>query len=256
MGDVATPDYYAVLGVSHDATPAQIKAAYRKAARIHHPDLNAADPEALARFKTIQEAYETLSRAAKRHAYDNSLNAPAIGLGGLGDLEDLFGTIFGTPFAPAAVSRYALTLTLREAGGGGAHSFVLPDGQQVNLNFPPGVEDGTSLTYGHLQIEVHVLPDPNFQILGKDLFTTVSLPLRLALNGGELPVATLRGQVSLKIPPGTQSGTRFRLRSQGMPDPRSDRVGDLYVQANLVVPVMDAALKRWAKRMPAPSTPI
>ena len=64
------PDYYATLGVPPDATTAQIKKAYRKLARQHHPDTNPGDPGAATRFKTITEAYEVLTDPARRKAYD------------------------------------------------------------------------------------------------------------------------------------------------------------------------------------------
>jgi DnaJ-class molecular chaperone len=65
-------DYYALLGVAPGATTAQIKKAYRKLARQHHPDHNLGDPEAAARFQDITEAYETLTDPERREAYDRT----------------------------------------------------------------------------------------------------------------------------------------------------------------------------------------
>jgi hypothetical protein len=67
-----TGDYYALLGVEPDATPAQIKKAYRKLARQHHPDTNPGDQQAAARFRQITEAYETLSDPKRRDAYNRA----------------------------------------------------------------------------------------------------------------------------------------------------------------------------------------
>ena len=70
------PDYYALLGVEPDATTAQIKKAYRKLARLHHPDTNPGDPQAAARFRDITEAYDTLTDPNRREAYDRTRPRP------------------------------------------------------------------------------------------------------------------------------------------------------------------------------------
>lgn len=74
---MTTTDYYALLGVPPDATPAAVKRAYRKLARQHHPDMNGGDPDAAARFKLITEAYEVLSDPAQRQKYDRTYQPPA-----------------------------------------------------------------------------------------------------------------------------------------------------------------------------------
>ena len=73
------PDYYALLGVEPDATTAQIKKAYRKLARLHHPDTNPGDPQAAARFREITEAYDTLTDPDRREAYDRTRPRPRPG---------------------------------------------------------------------------------------------------------------------------------------------------------------------------------
>ena len=97
-------DYYEVLGVSRDASEKDIKSAYRRLARKHHPDANPGDPEAESRFKQINEAYQTLTNPEKRSAYDQFGSAGAQGFGGgfdpsdfggFGDLGDIFDAFFG-----------------------------------------------------------------------------------------------------------------------------------------------------------------
>ena len=70
-------DHYHLLGIRSDATPAQIRSAYRRAARTHHPDLNPGDTDAADRFKQVQEAYEVLSDPARRAAYDRPAPSPS-----------------------------------------------------------------------------------------------------------------------------------------------------------------------------------
>src|ERR1044072_2263335 len=99
---MAKKDYYEVLGVNRDASEDEIKKAYRKLAMKHHPDRNPDNPKAEEHFKEAKEAYEILSDAQKRTAYDQyghagvdpSMGAGA-GAGGFGNFSDAFGDIFG-----------------------------------------------------------------------------------------------------------------------------------------------------------------
>jgi molecular chaperone DnaJ len=87
---VADPDLYAVLGVSRDATPDELKKAYRRIARELHPDVNP-DPETQERFKEVTAAYEILSDPEKRQRYDAGPDA----FGGFGSFGDIFEAFFG-----------------------------------------------------------------------------------------------------------------------------------------------------------------
>src|ERR671919_1015881 len=90
-------DYYAALGVSREATAEEVKRAYRKLARQHHPDANQQDPDAAERFKEITRAYQVLSDPEKRQRYDmfGDERAGAAGFTDFGGISDLFSSFFG-----------------------------------------------------------------------------------------------------------------------------------------------------------------
>lgn len=111
-------DYYQVLGVSRSASDEEIKQAYRRLARKYHPDVNRGDPQAEARFKEINEAYQVLSDKEQRAKYDrfgsDFRRYEQAGYGGFDygnatDVADLFETLFGSRRSPAAGSTSALT---------------------------------------------------------------------------------------------------------------------------------------------------
>ena len=288
-----TEDYYEVLGVPRGATQKEIASAFRKLARKHHPDLNAGDKQAEARFKELSEAHEVLSDSKKRRLYDefgeNWASAAAAGVqpgaGGSGgfrpnagpraqyrtvspeEMEDLFGEgggfgdIFGSIFGnsrgrvrqqPIDVE-LPITVSLAELFTGTSRTVELPGGRRVEVKVPPGVKEGTVLRVPGLRATVQVAPDPIFTREGKDLRVTVPVPLRVALNGGEVAAPTIKGgQVKFKVAPETQNGTKIRLRGLGLPDPKGGPPGDMYAEVRVQLPVpMDEATRKWAAEQPS-----
>lgn len=120
---------------------------------------------------------------------------------------------------------------------------------RIKINIPAGVDDGTRLRStgngdaglrggqpGDLYVFLHIKQHDVFQREENDLFCEVPLPFVTAALGGELEVPTLEGKSSIKIPPGTQGGTTFRLRNRGIKDLRSGGKGDLHVEVQVEVP--------------------
>jgi curved DNA-binding protein len=279
-------DYYEILGVPRGASEKEIKAAFRKLARQHHPDVNQGDAQAEARFKEISEAHGVLSDPEKRKLYDafggdwQAAQAAGVDPGQAGsrprggrraggprvtveqfgdiDLEDLFGgrgfaDIFGSASGAGAAAMEAqgtIHVTLPEAITGTSRSFELPDGRRIEVRVPAGVANGAVLRVPGLRARVVVEPDRRFKREGRDLTTAVSVPLRVALIGGEVEVPTPRGgRVTLKVPADTQNGTKLRLRGLGMPDPKGGAAGDLFAEVKVKLPLpADESLKKWAEQ--------
>lgn len=312
----AVTDYYAVLGVSEDASAKEIKKAYRALARELHPDRNPDDPAAEARFKEVQQANAVLGDAAKRKAYDASRRNPFAGAGGFegfgsppgggrvyrapdgtyvrvdasgagpgqrgedeyafgsgGGLGSIFEQFFGGQGGPGTSGpspardgrdvESRLRLTFEDALAGGPHEVTIPSGQTVRLTVPKGAHDGLKIrlrgkgepspdgrgTPGDLYITFQVTPDARFRRDGDDLVATETVSAVEAMLGTLREVRTAAGKtVRLRIAPGTQPGTRLRLKGQGVET--DTKTGDLYVEIAVDVPTLSEAaresLKAWA----------
>ncbi|MER3466472.1 MAG: hypothetical protein C4340_04935 [Armatimonadota bacterium] len=121
---MAAQDYYELLGVPRDASPDEIKSAFRRLARKYHPDVNPDDPSAEEKFKQIAEAYAVLSDTSKRQEYDrygvvSDMPRPESGFGGIADLFEMFFGVgaprkVGPQPEPGRDLEAAVTLTLKE----------------------------------------------------------------------------------------------------------------------------------------------
>ena len=268
-------DYYAALGVARDADAEEIKKAYRKLARQHHPDMSKA-PDAEARFKEAGEAYATLKDADKRAAYDELGRRPA-----------------GEDFAPPPQWRQAhssgaqafdemdLADLLAAMGRGqrsGQRSPVATDGRdydtsvQISLEdahrgkrislslagegadsvlevtVPPGVQQGQKLRLrgkggkginggvdGDIYLHILFHPHPVFRPDHHDLYFDLTLSPWEAALGADVEVPTMDGRVLLTVPPGTRAGRKLRLRGRGLAKGQG-AAGDLYAAIRIDVP--------------------
>ena len=133
-----------------------------------------------------------------------------------------------------------LQVTLQEAYAGSQENIQV-DNKRLTVRIPAGTRDGARLRLsgqgpggGDVLLTIRVLEDTRFELDGNDVTTSVDVPVDTAALGGSVRVPTLKGDVSLNIPPGTSGGRRMRLKGQGWP--AKSAAGDLYVRLNLVLP--------------------
>ncbi len=339
---MAKRDYYEVLGVSKNASEADIKRAYRRKAMKYHPDKNPDDKEAEAKFKECAEAYEVLSDPEKRKRYDQFGHEGLRGMGmrdyqhmswqdigSMFGLDDLLGGIFGGRSRRARrggpTRGYDLETTVEltlddiakgtektieftrqdicaECNGNGSATGTTPDkcptcggsgqvirevrmlgavintasdcrqcgssGQVITnpcrkckgtgrfpkkrslkIKIPHGVHEGQGIRVasegepgrsggprGDLYCYVRVKPHDFLQRDGNNLIAIVPISFTQAALGTTIDVPSLDGTRGLKIPPGTQYGSVFRIKGQGLPDIRTRRTGDQLVQITIETP--------------------
>ena len=184
------------------------------------------------------------------------------GAGGYGpggvdiDIEDLLGGIFGGRAGPGfgpvpgADQEAELPLTVEEAYRGGRKTVTLGGAGQrtFEVTVPPGVTDGQRIRLagqggrgsdggspGDLYFIVRMLPHPLYRVQGRDLYVELRLAPWEAALGTSVAVDTPGGEAKVKVPHGTSSGKRLRLRGRGLPHPRG-KAGDLYAEARIMVP--------------------
>ncbi len=345
----ATHDYYDTLGVARGASQDEVRKAYRKLARKHHPDLNPGDKAAEERFKRVQEAYDVLSDAKKRQMYDQvgyysehgpqpgagPHPGPGMGFGGFdfsdfaaqaggepgggfgSQFRDIFSQFFGrgaqqqerqaaekgadleyglnidfwqavrgtqvslkiarqeacgtcggsgqaktgdTPCPQCGgtgnVSQMAgamkFNLTCPRCGGSGKLRNTCPtcygEGRvsrtdTVEVRIPAGVQTGTRLRVagkgnagtmgapaGDLYITIRVGEHPFFRREGDNIEIRVPVSVTEAGLGAKIEVPTIDGRALLKVPPGTESGQKFRMRERGIFNSRKNARGDQIVE--------------------------
>jgi molecular chaperone DnaJ len=251
----AKRDYYEVLGVNRDASEEDLKKAYRRLAMKWHPDRNPDNPKAEEHFKEAKLAYEVLTDASKRAAYDQFGHAgvdPQAGMGpggggpgaGFGDIfGDLFGEIFGggrgsrsTVFRGADL-RYNLEITLEQAAHGFETRIRIPAVAACGACKGSGAKPGTQPTScptcrGAGQVRVSQGPFSIAQTCPRCHGSGNIIPNPCAECSGSGRIK-LQKTLSVKIPAGVDEGDRVRLSGEGEPGVNGGPAGDLYVQVHV-----------------------
>ena len=254
---MAKRDFYEILGVSKDAADDDIKKAYRKLAMKHHPDRNQGDTAKVSeeKFKEAKEAYEILSDANKRGAYDRFGHAgvdPSVGAGpgaGMGGFSDAFGDIFegifggggrqrgGSNVYRGADLRYNMEITLEQAARGHETQIRIPAIEQCEVCHGSGAKAGTKPK------QCHTCGGAG-QVRMQQGFFSIQQTCPTCHGTGKViadPCSPCGGAgrvkkqktLSIKIPAGVDEGDRIRLSGNGEPGMNGGPAGDLYVQMSL-----------------------
>lgn len=232
-------DHYQTLGVNRNATPDEIKKAYRKLASQHHPD-KGGDTH---KFQDIQTAYDVLSDPQKKQQYDNpNPFGQGQGQGFPGgfsfningeDINDIFAHMFGgrpNPFQNQGrqVYRTKVTVSLEDAYTGANHTLKMHthEGLKViSIDVPKGVATGAQLRYenvlnsGSLIVEFVVMPHLKFDRRGQDLYSNQPISVLDLIVGTKVQFTTLSGKtLDVTVRPNTQPYMQLRIPKEGMPD--------------------------------------
>ena len=240
-------DYYETLGVARTANQDEIKQAYRRLAMKYHPDRNAHDKAAEEKFKQAKEAYEVLSDQSKRASYDQFGHAGASNGGfGEGNFSDIFGDVFGDIFGAmrnnagpqrGADLRYQIEISLEDAVFGKTQEISFATFVLCSDCKGSGAKKGSksatcSDCEGHGQIRL------------QRGFFSVQQTCPTCRGKGKVitdPCSGCQGQgrrkqnkkLSVKIPPGVDTGDRIRLGGEGEAGEAGSQPGDLYVEIHL-----------------------
>ena len=249
-------DFYEILGVPKNASDDEIKKSYRKLAMKYHPDRNQGDASAEVKFKEAKEAYEMLSDAEKRAAYDQyghagvdpNMRGGAEGFGGFGDaFGDIFGDIFGGQgrggrgggrqvFRGADLS-YAMEITLEEAANGKDAQLKIPGWDECETCDGTGAKPGTS-------VKTCTTCQGSGQVQMRQGFFSVQQTCPHCRGTGKVitdPCSPCHGQgkikrqktLEIKIPAGIDDGMRIRSTGNGEPGTNGGPPGDLYIEIRI-----------------------
>ena len=266
-------DYYSILGVSENASPDEIKKAYRKLANQHHPDKGGDQ----AKFKDISVAYDTLSNAQKKAEYDQQrqfgngqqfqFNTGGAGFDPFGHMfgqgfggQNPFGDIFGHMRQQQVRRNRDLNIQCSISfidsytGKQLEANYTLPSGrnQNVVINVPAGVTNGDTIRYpglgddsipsaprGNLNVTIIVQPSDKYERRNDDVYMKVDISPIEAMIGCRKRITTLSGtEMNLDIRAGVETGVEFASHGNGFPNVNGGRRGRFVSVVNIKTPVI------------------
>jgi curved DNA-binding protein len=261
-------DYYSILGVEPAASESQIRQAFRKLARLHHPDTGSEEARDGTSFHEIREAYEQLSNPLTRRKYDAARRGPAGTASTTGnpvrtvsEPADLQWRNFVTPFEKRPIRGSDISsqihITLEEVLNGCRRQIPQPpqnngagngEGGSGPVQIPPGIRHGQVLRVkgagkpglnsgspGDLLLTVLYRRHALFEVHNANLLHVLRLHPVDAVLGGPMQVPTLEGSCTLRLPSGVQHGQKFRLHGQGLPLNTRTRA-DLIFTVHITIP--------------------
>jgi curved DNA-binding protein len=238
-------DYYNILGVAESASNDDIKKAYRKLAKQHHPDKNNGDDS---RFKEIADAYETLGDSKKRKEYDSINSFSNSGFSDIfskfnGDFSSMFDNSFGQQAKGSDVT-IRVRLSLSEVYHG-TTKYIETSNQQFNIKIPKGVHENAKLRVkgkgmphpvnssaplGDAIIIINIMPDPNIIVTNGDIWIDYELPFYDLLLGGTFEIKTGFNDVKVKVPKNSQENKVLRIKGMGFPIYNTNQYGNLMIK--------------------------
>lgn len=257
-------NYYNTLGIKQSASDDEIKTAYRKMAMKHHPDRGGDEKK----FKEIEEAYRTLSDPEKRRMVDMGVdpNSTAGHHGGFNqgpfefhfgsdNFQDIFNSFgFGRPQRRNKSLSVMVSINLEDVLTGKDINAEIstPGGKKklVNINVPPGVEDGQQIKYkgmgdhsmpdvppGDLIVNIRVNIHPVFQREGDMLMIKKTISAWDAILGTTLTINTIdKKTLNISVPAGTQPDTMLSCKGEGMTNIRTRQRGNLLIKILIDIP--------------------
>jgi DnaJ-class molecular chaperone len=277
---------YEVLGVKKDASQEEIKKNYRNLVKKFHPDLNPGNKKAEEKFKEIAFAYDLIGTASERKKFDDAgkidqkeqewnqykgrRTSSTQSERYTQNFEDIFGgeDIFENFFRTNKDKRqkakpevhYQMSISFRESVLGAEKTITLPKNKKIKIKIPPGIESGTKLRLKNLGdetnangegstfIEITIEPLSGWKRQGNDLETEMPISFIEAILGAEISVDTMYGPLLLKIPPGSSTGKKLRIKEKGIK--RDGQIGSQIVQLIVVIPKvinpnLRAAIESW-----------
>ena len=246
-------DPYKVLGVDKNSSEDEIKSAYRKLAKEHHPDLGG-DPE---KAKEINQAYDMIKHPEK-FAETSPNFSKHFHFDDITDLESFF-TVFsnarGFPGRNNQINpniRVRLEISLESIIEKQTKQIKVESGELIRdlaIEIPAGIQDGAVITYrglgkelyknrpsGDLMIEISIKPNSKFTRINNDLYSEIKIDCFKATIGATVDFTTIRNKkLKLSIPAGTQAGRILRIPNEGLPN-QNHGIGNQLIQVNIMIP--------------------